>query len=110
MKTVEVNSLWKYRKMAGMGQKRLAHLLNHADNSQYSKWERGEKKPSIANALKLAHIFKVPVEVLYADLYQSCMEEVDDKAKAFSCSEEGEDAEKTFLQPSAKVEQQSVLV
>ena len=93
-----------------MGQKRLAHLLNHADNSQYSKWERGEKKPSILNALKLAYIFKVPIEVLYADLYQSCMEEVDEKAKELSCSEEVEDPEKTLLQPNTKVEQQSVLV
>ena len=93
-----------------MGQKRLAHLLNHADNSQYSKWERGEKKPSLPNALKLAHIFKVPIEVLYADLYQSCVEEVNDQAKALSCSEEVEETEKITLQPNAKVDQQSVPV
>ena len=88
----------------------MAHLLNHADNSQYSKWERGEKKPSLSNALKLAHIFKVPVEVLYADLYQSCMEEVDEQAKALSCSDEVEEEETITLQPNTKVEQQSVLV
>ena len=93
-----------------MGQKRLAHLLNHADNSQYSKWERGDKKPSLSNALKLAHIFKVPIEVLYADLYQSCVEEVNDQAKALSCSEEIAETEMITLQPNAKVEHQSVLV
>lgn len=90
-----------------MGQKRVAHLLGLADNSHYSKWERGIKKPSVSNALKLTYIFKVPVEVLYADLYQTCIEEVDEKAKAFSCEE---DNEEDSPQRSAKVEQHSVLI
>lgn len=110
MKTVEVNSLWKHRKKAGMAQKRLAHLLSHEDRSQYSKWERSDVYPSLLNALKLAHIFKVPVEVLFADLHQSCIEEVDAQSKTLSCSDEGEVAETITLQPNTKVEQQSAFI
>lgn len=90
-----------------MGQKRMAHLLNHTDNSQYSKWERGKKQPSITNALKLAYILNVPVEVLYADVYQAGIKEVDERAKALFSSEDEEDEDKVSTQPSTKVEHTS---
>ncbi len=82
MKSVEVNSIWKYRKRAGMGQKRVAHLLNHPDNSLFSKWERGEVVPNLRNLFKLACIFRVPVETLYPDVYRECGDEVDEREKS----------------------------
>lgn len=81
MKPVEVNYIWKYRKKAKMGQKRVAHLLNHSDHTQISKWESGEKVPTMKSLFKLAHILQVRPEALYMNLYLSCAKEVDERQK-----------------------------
>ncbi len=82
MQPIEVNHIWKYRKGARMGQKRLAHLLNHANHSQVSSWERGASVPTVQNLFKLAHILQIPAETLYADLYRRCAKEVDKREES----------------------------
>ncbi len=43
-------------------------MLGHKKTAQVSRWENGEKTPSLENALKLGYILKVPVETLFVDL------------------------------------------
>jgi len=47
----------------------VARLLNHQDASTLSDYERGERLPSLVNALRLGIILRVPVEFLYPALY-----------------------------------------
>lgn len=47
----------------------VARLLGHHDSSTLSDYERGERLPSLVNALRLAIILRVPVEFLFPALY-----------------------------------------
>ncbi len=65
---VITNRLWRYRKQHQLSQKHMAVMLGHKKTAQVSRWENGEKTPSLENALKLGYILKVPVETLFIDL------------------------------------------
>ena len=43
-------------------------MLGHKKTAQVSRWENGEKIPSLENALRLGYVLKVPVEALFVDL------------------------------------------
>ena len=62
------NRLWRYRIEHQLSQRHIARMLGHTKSTQVSRWENGEKIPSLANALKLGYILKVPVETLFVDL------------------------------------------
>ncbi len=82
---MEINSLnhiWKYRKRKRLGQKRIAYLLGHTCSTQFSKWESGKILPSLENALKLAYILDVPVELIFGNLYRDLGRDVEKKEKA----------------------------
>jgi len=96
MKTAELNYIWKYRNKAKMGQKRVAHLLNHADHTQISKWETGEKVPTVKSLFKLAHIFQVSPEELFKNLYSSCEKEVNERLKTLPHRSEKVEQENLF--------------
>jgi DNA-binding XRE family transcriptional regulator len=78
----QINYIWKYRRLARLAQKQIAHLLGCADHTQFSKWERGEKLPNLQNALRLAYILQTPVESLFGGLYRNVGEEVEEKRKS----------------------------
>jgi transcriptional regulator with XRE-family HTH domain len=61
------NRLWRYRKERQLSQRRVARLLGHRTGAQISRWESGEKIPTLDNALMLAHVLEGPVESLFAD-------------------------------------------
>ncbi len=82
MEEPQINHIWKYRKIARLGQKQVAHLLGCTDHTQFSKWERGEKLPNLQNALKLSNILQTPVESLFGDLYRNLSEEVEERRKS----------------------------
>jgi transcriptional regulator with XRE-family HTH domain len=42
-------------------------MLGHRTGAQISRWESGEKIPTLDNALLLAHVLATPVESLFAD-------------------------------------------
>lgn len=59
------NQLDIYRRRMKFSQRQVAHLLGHNDNSAWSDYERGERLPSLVNALRLGIILRVPVEFLF---------------------------------------------
>src|SRR5260221_14738708 len=62
------NNLDIYRRRMKFSQRHVAHLLGHSDNSAWSNYERGERLPSLVNALRLGIILRVPVEFLFYSL------------------------------------------
>jgi transcriptional regulator with XRE-family HTH domain len=82
MEETQINHIWKYRKIARLGQKQVAHLLGCADHTQFSKWERNEKLPNLQNALRLSYILQTPVESLFGGLYRNLSEEIDERLKS----------------------------
>lgn len=71
------NRLWRYRTEHQLSQRRIAVMLGHKKTTQVSRWENGEKTPSLTNALKLGYILKVPVETLFVDLAAGLRGEID---------------------------------
>jgi len=71
------NRLWRYRTEHQLSQRRIAVMLGHRKTTQVSRWENGEKIPSLTNALKLGYILKVPVETLFVDLAAGLRGEID---------------------------------
>ena len=59
------NRLWLARKQSGLEQKQVARLLNYKTTDQISRYERGERLPSLTTALKLEIIYQAPVGVLF---------------------------------------------
>jgi transcriptional regulator with XRE-family HTH domain len=63
------NKLDLYRRRMRFSQRQVAHLLGHKDTSAWSDYERGERLPSLANALRLGIILRIPVEFLFGALH-----------------------------------------
>ena len=54
----------------------VASLLGHQDASTLSDYERGDRLPSLINALRLGIILRVPVEFLFPTLYDGLREKI----------------------------------
>ena len=54
----------------------VAHLLGHSETSTFRDFERGERLPSLVNALRLGIILRVPVEFLFPDLHDGLRNEI----------------------------------
>jgi transcriptional regulator with XRE-family HTH domain len=63
------NRLWRYRRRSGLSQQQVANLAGYLSPSDISRFERGERLPSLLMALKLEIIYQAPVAFLYEDLY-----------------------------------------
>ena len=74
--THHLNTLWIARKRRGLGQKSVARRLGHKTASTISEYETGRLTPNLKTALKLAAIYRTPVEQLYAALNAEVEEEV----------------------------------
>jgi transcriptional regulator with XRE-family HTH domain len=61
------NRLWRYRTERQLSQRHIGRLLGHRTGAQVSRWELGEKIPTLDNALLLARILDIPVESLFAE-------------------------------------------
>src|ERR1017187_4562098 len=70
------NMLDHFRRRMGFSPAHVAHLLGHQDASALSDYERGEHSPSLANALRLGIILRVPVEFLFPTLYDGLRNEI----------------------------------
>ena len=57
--------------MRHLTQWQVALLLGHRKAAQVSRWENGEKLPTLRNALMLGYVLRTPVEGLFADLTAS---------------------------------------
>lgn len=72
----KLNKLDIYRRRMKFSQRRVAHLLGHRDNSAWSNYERGERLPSLSNALRLGIILRVPVEFLFYALNEDLRNQI----------------------------------
>jgi DNA-binding XRE family transcriptional regulator len=54
----------------------VAHLLGHKDTSTYCDYERGDRLPSLINAMRLGAILRVQVEFLFPSLYDGLRAEI----------------------------------
>ena len=54
----------------------VAHLLGHKGIPVLSNYERGERLPSLVNALKLGIILRVPVEFLFGALHDDLRDQI----------------------------------
>jgi len=70
------NSLDIYRRRMKFSQRHVAHLLGYKDNSVWSKYERGDRLPSLANVLKLGIILRVPIEFLFNTLHDELRDQI----------------------------------
>ena len=68
-KNKQINNLVLYRERMGFTQQHVAMLLGTGNSSLLSKFEQGHRLPSFITALKLAVIYRVPVDFLYSELY-----------------------------------------
>jgi transcriptional regulator with XRE-family HTH domain len=75
-KTLKTNTLDIYRRRMGFTTRHVARLLGDRDTSRISKYERGHRLPELRNALRLGIILRVPVEFLFASLYDSLREQI----------------------------------
>jgi transcriptional regulator with XRE-family HTH domain len=63
------NRLDIYRRRMKFSRRHVARLLGHTNSSVWSRYERGERVPSLANALRLGIILRVPIEFLFYSLH-----------------------------------------
>jgi transcriptional regulator with XRE-family HTH domain len=70
------NQLDIYRRRMKFSQRQVAHLLGHSDNSAWSDYERSARLPSLANALRLGIILRVPVEFLFYALHDDLRNQI----------------------------------
>ncbi len=70
------NLLRKYRKVRGYRQKDVAKILNLRSPSRVSRWEKGVCLPSFSNALRLAVVYRVMVDIIYPDLLANIRHEI----------------------------------
>jgi len=62
------NRLRVHRKLMGYSQKEVVTMLGLQNESQLSRWENGERLPSLMQALHLSIIYKTLCNELYYDL------------------------------------------
>jgi transcriptional regulator with XRE-family HTH domain len=70
------NKLDLFRRRMRFSQRQVAHLLGHNDNSAWSDYERGDRLPSLVNALRLGIILRVQVEFLFGPLYDELRNQI----------------------------------
>jgi len=70
------NDLILYRLRMGFSRKYVAGLLQHKNTSLLSKLEEGLALPSLVTALKLAVIYRIPVDFLYSQQYRSLRDQI----------------------------------
>lgn len=72
------NRLWLARKRRGLGQKQVAFLIDKTID-EISRYERGVRLPELATALAIEVVYGAPLRVLFKDLYQQVLEEVNER-------------------------------
>jgi transcriptional regulator with XRE-family HTH domain len=70
------NDLQIYRNRMRLSRKQVAHLLGHRMTSSLARLELGRSVPSLRTALRLAAIYRVPVDFLYPRLYLNERDEI----------------------------------
>ncbi len=70
------NNLRRYRNQAKLRQVDVAHLLGLQCTDRLSHWENGRAVPGLVNLFKLAAVYKVSPQELFADLVKTTGETI----------------------------------
>ena len=81
------NRLWRYRRRMGFSQAQVGELAGYLSGADVSRFERGERLPSLILALKLEAIYRVPVAFLYHDLYLRLRDDIHAKEERCAARE-----------------------
>ncbi len=73
---IKSNQLQRYRKKRSFCQRDVAKLLGAEQASEIYRWEKGQRMPSLINALKLSSALKCPVEILFLDHFNQIRKEM----------------------------------
>lgn len=76
------NRLWLARKRRSLRQKQVAYILNHHTADQVSRYEKGTRIPTLETALMLEIIYKVPLRILFKEVYDELQQEVQQKVES----------------------------
>lgn len=75
------NYLRTYRKRSGLSQDEVAFLLGCESGTKVSRYERFTRKPALETALACRAIFGVPVEDMFAGVYQKVEKKILNRAQ-----------------------------
>jgi transcriptional regulator with XRE-family HTH domain len=67
------NKLKKYRRIAGLSQKKVAKALGFADTSVISRWEHGAVLPGLHHTFKLSKLYHTLPHELFDLLWQQSL-------------------------------------
>src|ERR1051326_6043238 len=84
------NTIDLYRQRMGFSATQVARLMGHSDASTFSDYERGNRLPSLKNALRLGIILRVPLEFLFGRLYEQLHAEIRTKEDSFAATDGSE--------------------
>lgn len=78
-KSIKINRLRLYRRKNGLSQKRAAYFMGLKTTTSLSHYEKGDKVPSLQNALKLEIILHAPVAFLFRELFEESKKDIQDR-------------------------------
>lgn len=82
-KSIKQNKLWNARKRTGLELKQVARLASKT-TEEISRYERGLNEPILKTALKLEIIYRMPVKLLFPELFKELETEVAEIRKQYS--------------------------
>ncbi len=75
------NNLWRARKRAGLERKQVAFFLRPKTARDIADYENGRKLPNLETALKFEVIYRMPIRLLFQELYSQSHEGVLERTK-----------------------------
>lgn len=85
-KSIKINRLRLYRRKNGLSQKRAAYFMGLKTTTSLSHYEKGDKVPSLQNALKLEIVLHTPVAFLFHELFEESKKEIEGRRKKITPS------------------------
>ena len=83
------NNLVIYRQRIRFTQAQVAQLLGHRDSKRVSNLELGRRLPSLQTSLRLAIIYRVPVDFLYPEMYSAQREQIRAREQTLGLGRQG---------------------
>jgi transcriptional regulator with XRE-family HTH domain len=77
------HALRQARMRCGLEQKQVELLIGQPKTGQISRYESGERIPSLETALKLEIIYKTPIRILFQTTFEQFQNEIDERRKQY---------------------------
>jgi transcriptional regulator with XRE-family HTH domain len=81
------NDIRLYRHKRHFRIKDVAKLIGITSSAHVAHWEKGRKRPSLVNCLKLAAVLKTTPDVLFSDLFKQIRTEIYQRKVKFNLFE-----------------------